>query len=238
MNSKYKIVAAICARGGSKSVKNKNIRPLGGKPLIDHSLECAAQCDLIDEIVVSSDDDQILERAKGFSEVHIRKRPVELANDVIPRLEAVKDAVLWLEEKVNLTFDIVVDLGVATPLKTKDDLTQCVQTLLEKKATNVFSVTEAVKNPYYNMVELVEGRVQIVKNSHGVFQCRQECPKVFEMNDAFNVWFRDSLFKDRAQFQERTQLFEMPAERSIDIDTELDFRLAELIVQEKEAKGG
>ena len=227
------VLGTVCARGGSKGVPGKNIRLLGGRPLICHTLDCARASALLDHCVVSSDDEAILKVAREHGYAAACKRPPELATDSISRIEAIRHALLWAETAQGRTYDIVVDLGVATPLKSTADLDACLHMLVAQKSGNLLTAAPAAKNPYFNMVEVVDGRVKLVCAERRGVSCRQEAPAVYDMNDAFNVWRRSVLFSATPQFNESTRLYVMPAGRSVDIDTEMDFKLAHLYWQEQ-----
>lgn len=225
------ILATICARGGSKGVKNKNIRLLAGKPLIQYSLELVKQSQLIDEYIVSTDSEAIMDIVKK-SGYEIRfKRPDELAGDKVSRIEPIRHAVKWVEHNLQKKFDIIIDFGVATPLKNVEDVDNSLKLLVDSGASNILSVTPCHRNPYFNMVEQIEGKVTKVKQLPQRINDRQSAPQVFDMNDAFNVWRYDVLFSDQPQFNANTKIFIMPRERSIDIDEEMDFTIAEALVK-------
>jgi len=226
------ILATICARGGSKGVKNKNIRLLKNKPLIEYSLDIINQSSLIDGYIISTDSDEIIKVVGNLGYKIEFKRPSELASDKVSRIDAIKHAVLWKEKNDRRIFDIIVDLGVATPLKTKEDLNNAVKLCIDSNAANVFSVCPCARNPYFNMVEVIDGKVKLVKENLEI-TARQQAPIVYEMNDGFNVWSHDSLFSDNPQFKDSTKIYIMPRERSIDIDEEEDFRIAEMILNKQ-----
>ena len=224
-----KILVTICARGGSKGVKNKNIKELNGKPLICYSLDILNKSKLIDDYIISTDSEQIIKVVKDYGFKVNFKRPCELAKDKVSRIDVVRHAVRWIDENMNKKFDIIVDLGVATPLKNEDDLDNSIRLLVDNDYTNVFSVTPASRNPYYNMVEKINGKVCKVKDLSYKLTDRRDAPKVYNMNDGFNVWWSKTLFSKTPQFNEKTGMYVMPAERSVDIDEPIDFRIAEAI---------
>lgn len=225
-----KILATICARGGSKGVKNKNIRLLDGIPLIAYSLNIAKSCSLVDDYVVSTDSDEIIMVVKNFGYKVEFKRPGELAGDNVSRIDAIQHAVSWMENNHNTKYDIIVDLGVATPLKSVEDLENSLRLCIDYEFENVFSVCPCIKNPYFNMVEVIDNRVKLVKESYEI-KSRQKAPEVYEMNDAFNVWIPNALFSSNPQFNKTTSIYIMPRERSVDIDEEEDFNIAEIILK-------
>jgi CMP-N-acetylneuraminic acid synthetase len=139
----------------------------------------------------------------------------------------------WMQDKANFKFDILVLLHVTTPLRNAEDIDNCIRLLVEENADNVFSVTEAYRNPYFNMVEISrENKVRLVKEGH--FVTRQSAPQVFDMNSSIYVWWKDVLMEKKGLFLDKTRLYPMPRERSIDIDEPLDFRIAEMLLLDRQ----
>lgn len=224
------ILAVICARGGSKGVKNKNIRELSSKPLICYSLDILKESKYIDDYIISTDSDDIINEVEKYGFKIEFKRPHHLALDKVSRIEVIKHAFDWVENNKKKKFDVIVDIGVATPLKTAEDMDNCIELLVDYKANNILSVTPSQRNPYYNMVEVIDGVVKKVKNI-GYLKDRRDAPRVYEMNDGFNVWKNDTLFCKQPQFNDKTGIYIMPRERSIDIDEEIDFFIAEALLK-------
>lgn len=232
MYKKKSILATICARGGSKGVANKNIRQLCGKAVIEYTLDILKNSSIVDNYIISTESDLIMDvvRKAGFN---IRfKRPAELAGDKVSRIEAIRHAVAWIEREDRKIYDVIVDLGVATPLKSTEDLDNCIKLGIDSDADNVLSACSSSRNPYYNMVETIDSKVKIVKETK-IISDRRDAPTVYDLNDAFNVWKHDVLFKENCQFNENTKLFIMPRQRSIDIDEEFDFVLAEVLMTKR-----
>jgi CMP-N,N'-diacetyllegionaminic acid synthase len=229
MYKNNKILVTVCARGGSRGVKNKNIRLLNNKPLICHTLDILKKSPFIDAYVISSDSGQIIKVAQDYGcEVYF-KRPKRLAQDKVGRIEAIRHAANWIENDRKEKYEIIADLGVATPLKTTKDFEGCVKLLIDKGASNVFSVSVAQRNPYYNMIEIKRNRVKIVKKISGEISDRRDAPLVYSLNDGVNVWRRRVLFSKQPFFTSTTKAYIMPRERSIDIDEEVDFKIAECL---------
>lgn len=225
-----RILATICARGGSKGVKNKNIRLLDNKPLIGYSLDLLINNSIVDDYVISTDSDEIIQVVRNLDFIVDFKRPPELAEDHVSRIDAIKHAVKWKESHTDQPFDIIADLGVATPLKNRDDLSNAIRLCIDNKADNILTVCPSSRNPYFNMVEVIDGKVRISKELKNI-NSRQQAPAVYDMNDAFNIWRKEVLFADDPQFNESTLIYIMPRDRSVDIDEEEDFQFAELIIK-------
>ncbi len=224
-----KTVAIICARGGSRGVPRKNIRLLCGKPLIVHTIEVAGKCKLIDRVIVSTDDSEIAKIASvnGAEVPFLRSK--ELATDNAPKLPVLKHAIHFLESKLAYFPDIIVDLDPTSPLRTEKDIENCIR-MVEEGIDNVFSVTEARRNPYFNMVEIVNNKVQLVKKPTRPVSGRQEVPKVYDMNASIYVWKRDALMSNDSIFLENTKVYIMP-NWAMDIDNETDFEFVEFILK-------
>lgn len=227
------ILCVIPARGGSKGLPGKNIKQLAGKPLIAYTIEQAKGSKYIDRVIVSTEDEQIAEAAGEFSAEVPFKRPKELAEDNSSMMDVLLHAVQWMEEEAKFKFDILVLLHVTTPLRNTDDIDKCIELLVDEKADNVFSVADAYRNPYFNMVEVsAANEVKLVKEGH--FTTRQSAPKVFDMNASIYVWWKDTFKTQKGLFLKKTRIYPMPRERSVDIDEPLDFRIAEMLLQDKQ----
>lgn len=224
-------ICTICARGGSKGVKNKNVRNLQGKPLIAHTVEQAKHSQLFDCIAVSSDSQQILDIAQACGVDFLVSRPAELANDTAAKLPAIRHCVSQVERKSGFQFDVVVDLDATSPLRLLEDIQGAVSLLERQGIGNVITGTPSRRSPYFNLVELDENQVvRLSKPLHQSIVRRQDSPTCFDMNASIYVWQRRVLFDCETVFNSDTQLFVMPAERSVDIDSELDFEIVELLM--------
>ncbi len=231
-----KRICTICARGGSKGVPGKNIRDMAGKPLIAYSILQAKSSGLFEKIAVSSDSRTILDAAQEWGADCLIERPVELATDNSSKLPAIRHCVEEAEKVLNNNFDIVVDLDIASPLRTTDDIRGAVELLEKKKVGNVITGTPARRSPYFNMVELnQQGVVRLVKSPGIPVVCRQDAPECFDMNASIYVWHREVLSKSEGVFSEDTLLYVMPEERSVDIDSELDFKVVEFLISKNKS---
>lgn len=225
-----KRLCTILARGGSKGVPGKNIRPLLGKPLIAHSIEQARAASLFDHIAVSSDDTAILDAARVAGADHLIERPSELATDQAAKTPAIQHCVEVVESQIGEQFDVVADLQPTSPLRLPEDIQGAVALLEEGEAENVITGSPAKCSPYFNLVEEREdGSVGLSKPTDPPIVRRQDAPRTFDMNGSIYVWRRDTLMHRSGLFLAGTRLFEMPDERSADIDTELDFQFVEFL---------
>ena len=234
--SKHKsILCTICARGGSKGVKNKNIRHLCSKPLIAYTIEQALAWGKADKVVVSTDSPDIANVARTYGAQVPFMRPARLATDNAPKLDAIRHAVAESEKYFGQVYDIIVDLDATSPFRKSYDLDRCLEKFLKTRAQTLFSVVTAHKNPYFNMVEISRSGFAVLckKPRLGVVR-RQEAPAVFEMNASIYFYRRDYLMdKDnRTPISSRSAVYLMDQVSSYDIDRELDFKFAEFLIGE------
>ena len=228
-------ICTICARGGSKGVKNKNVRELAGKPLIAHSLEQAIASNLFDLIAVSSDSDLVLEIAQEHGADLLVERPAELATDTAAKIPVIRHCVEEAERRSGKRFDVVVDLDATSPLRTVEDIQNSVGLLEESKVSNVITASPARRSPYFNLVELNSDGVAVLsKQLSQPIVRRQDSPQCFDMNASIYVWTHESLFDNPTVFNGDTRLFVMPEERSVDIDNDLDFEIVEFLIKKKD----
>jgi CMP-N,N'-diacetyllegionaminic acid synthase len=227
-------ICTICARGGSKGVLGKNVRALHGKPLIAYTIEQAKESGLFDVIAVSSDSQDILETAKTFGADILIQRPAELATDSAAKLPAIRHAVASVEQEHGTMFDTFVDLDATSPLRSIEDIRNAVALLETSGAGNVITAMPSRRSPYFNLVEVDQhGKVDLAKRPAVPFVRRQDAPKCYDMNASIYAWKRAALFDAPSLFNADTQLYVMPEERSIDIDSELDFVFVEFLMAQR-----
>jgi len=226
-------LAVICARGGSKGVKGKNLRLLAGKPLIAHTIEQAKDSGVFDWIAISSDSAEIRETGLAWEADFAIERSLVLANDTAPKIPAIRHCADAVEGLAGTRLDTIVDLDATAPLRSLDDIRGAVAMLESSDAGNVVSGMPARRSPYFNLVELDErGRVHLSKKPDTTVARRQDAPRCFDLNASIYVWRRESLFSNcDSALADNTILFEMPEERSIDIDNEIDFAFVEFMMQ-------
>lgn len=225
----------VLARGGSKGIKDKNLKLLAGIPLIAHSIRQAEECGLFDAVAVSSDDPRILGIAEEYGVTCRIRRPAELAGDAAPKVPAMRHCCLEAEKQCGQTFDIIVDLAVTSPLRSAQDIAAAIAKRDETGAPNVTTASPSEHSPYYNIVELDgQNRIKVCKALERPLLRRQDAPETFECNGAVYVWTRDALMTcgDKSLLED-TVLHIMPRERAIDIDTEVDFELARILLDRR-----
>ena len=226
-------LCTICMRSGSKGVKNKNYKILNGFPLMYYTIEQAKKSRLFDEIVISTDSKKIASIAKKYNIDVWFYRPRKLSGDRVGKLEVIRHALLESEKYYNKNFDIIVDLDVTSPLRLYSDINKAYKQFINKDADILISGTEARRSPYFNQVEEINDSFYLVKNFKKNIKRRQDSPKVYDMNASIYIWKKNSLLNQRTLFSSNTTLYIMPPERSIDIDSELDFRIVEYIMKKE-----
>jgi CMP-N,N'-diacetyllegionaminic acid synthase len=224
-------IISICARGGSQGLPGKNIRPLCGKPLIGWTIEQALASGAGQRVYVSTDDDAIAAVARTFGATVPFLRPAELASATAGKLPVIQHLVAWVEQHEGPVTRIL-DLDPTSPLRTLEDVAAC-DALLDDGCDAVITGYEAEKNPYFNMVEAQpDGFYERVCRPAQEALGRQAAPKVYAMNASIYAWHRHAL---RASLWDagRIRLHVMPRERSIDIDSAIDFELVELLMKKR-----
>ncbi|MGD1935457.1 MAG: cytidylyltransferase domain-containing protein [Candidatus Phaeomarinobacter sp.] len=231
-------LATILARGGSKGLPGKNVRMIAGRPLIAHSVSHALEAALFDAVVVSSDDEAILAAGKAAGATHLVTRPVEMASDEAGKLPGLRHCVAEMEARLGASFDVIADLQPTSPTRLASDIHDAVSMQAKLGVANVISGTEAKSSPYFNLVEeQAGGAVALSKASVGDVVRRQDAPRCFDLNGSIYVWRRDALMDGDGLWFADTHLYEMPAERSVDIDTEVDFLFADFLMSRVNAAG-
>lgn len=204
---------------------------LRGKPLIAYTIEQALACPQIDKVYVSTDDTEIMIVAEEWGAIVPFRRPAELSTSTaakIPVIQHLVDHVLGL----GVDISTIVDLDPTSPLRDVADI-QAAISLLDADTDAVITGYAADKNPYFNMVEAKpDGNIGLVKPLAEGVTSRQQAPKVYSMNASIYVWHTNSLSK--GLWNGRTRIYEMPRERSIDIDSEIDFKLVEILMSERD----
>jgi len=235
VGSRVSLLCTICARGGSKGVPGKNLRPLLGKPLIAHSIEQARQSGLFAAIAVSSDSQEILEAAKRNGADVLVRRPDAMATDAAPKLPAIRHCFETAERELGRTFPIFVDLDATSPLRLPEDIAAAIRLLETTGASSVVTGAPARRSPYFNLVELDQrGVPHLCKALKTPLVRRQDAPRCFDMNASIYVWRREPFLSAPAVFYDDTRLFEMPQERSIDIDSALDWEVVQFLMTRRQ----
>lgn len=231
MNS---ILITICARGGSKGVKGKNIRNLLGYPLIYYTIKQAQDWSKAKRVVVSTDSKDIAKLAKKFKAEVPFTRPPKLATDKAAKIPVIRHALITSEKFFKEKYDLIMDLDVTSPIRKVQDLENALKLFLKESPKTLFSVVPAHRNPYFNMVEeSTLGRVKICKQNSR-FATRQEAPKVYDMNASIYIYKREYLLdkKNNSSISDDSVAYVMDENSKTDIDSELDFKFIEFLVKE------
>ena len=222
------IVAFIFARGGSKGLPRKNLRPLAGQPLIVHAIELGLALPRVKKVIVSTDDLEIADIARNAGAEIPFLRPAELATDTAPEWLAWRHAIRAVRE-AGETIDVFLSLPPTSPLRTVEDVDCCLDALLNSKSDIVVTVRDAERSPYFNMVrQTEEGDVRLA--IEGEFYRRQDAPIMYDMTTVAYAARADFILEADRIFDGRVQAVWIPRERALDIDNELDLIVGESLV--------
>lgn len=231
-----KNLITICARAGSKGVIKKNIRELNGKALIAYTIEIAKkfQAEFNADIALSTDSEEIKSVAKEFGLESDYLRPEFLGGDKVGKLDVIEHLLSFEEERNSTTYQCILDLDVTSPLRTVEDLKEAFSRIQKDDSIlNLFSVNEAKKNPYFNMVEdRGDGKCKLVKEGE-TFLSRQETPKVFDLNASFYFYRRTFFSEKNRKVINPNSSYYLMEHLCFDIDEEIDFSFMEYILKNK-----
>ena len=222
-------LAIIPARGGSKGVKNKNIKRLNGKPLIYYTIRVAKKAKCIDRVIVSTDSEEIKKIALKFGAEVSFLRPRNLSTDKTPMYPVIRHALEFLEKKGE-RFNIIVVLQPTSPLRRAIDIQQAIAKLIKTGADSIASVCLSEHSPFWMKV-IKQGKIYPIIKSRQ-YSRRQDLPKVYRLNGAIYITKRDVLKKQKRILGANTQAFVMPVENSIDINTGLEFKIAAITLRD------
>lgn len=225
------ILGIITARGGSRRVPLKNIKLLGGKPLIAYSIEAAHSSNLLDRLIVSSDHPEIISIAKQYGAEVPFVRPKELAEEVPSEL-VVQHAVNYMEEIEKMAVDIVVAIQPTTPFIKGVDIDACINLVKNNGFDSSFSCRLITEPPQWMFRKLPNGGGEpfiagSIKGNRGIFQ---ELEELYIPNGGIYVTKKDALFRENVLITKKVGLYVMPHERSVDIDEQMDFLFAEFLL--------
>ncbi len=222
------IVASICARGGSKGISRKNLLSLNGKPLLQIAIECAKASSTIDEVIISTDVEEIAELGRKCGALVPFMRPAELAADTSSKWDVFRHLVETYEKLANVRIDVLADLDVGVPLRLPEDVDGCVRALQSMDVDVVTTVYEAERNPYFNMVQIDdEGLAHVVVRSPAPIVRRQDAPVVYSMTPAVFAIRRDALWSCRHWAESRMTAYPIDRLRAVDLDVPADLAILE-----------
>ncbi len=216
--------AFIFARGGSKGLPGKNIKDLGGIPLLAHGIRLAQAMDRVERVFVSTDDAQIAAVAAQFG-AEVIDRPAVLATDTASEWKAWQHAIEYVRA-LDLNFDVFLSLPATSPLRNAEDVANCLDAL-QANTDVVITGTPSARSPYFNMVSTdVAGLAHVVIGT-AEFKRRQDVPPVYDITTVAYVARPDFIMTHERLFEGRVRLVVVPKERAVDIDDEFDFKVAQ-----------
>lgn len=230
------ILITICARGGSKGIPNKNIKMLAGKPLINYTIDLAIEFKTefkTVDIALSSDSIKIIDIARktGLEVPYIR--PEILATDNVGKIDTITDVLRYYEKENKTRYDYILDLDVTSPLRNMIDLKAAFEIIQsDLDATNLFSVSPANRNPYFNMVENKVGEYfGLVKQINDNVLTRQAAPKVYDLNASF-YFYKRSFFDlgYKSVITDKSLIYEVP-HICFDLDHPIDFDVISYLIE-------
>lgn len=221
-----KIIAIIPARGNSKGLKRKNMCELNGKPLIEHTINAAKKCDLIDEVFVTTEDKEIKEFALSL-DVSLIDRPNNLSQDHIQNNDVIRHALEIIKNNYNYLPEITVLLQPTSPLRDESDIKACVQGMIAKNTMSAISVYESDIHP---------AKAILIKNENAfpygtiedMEKRRQDLEKTYYQNGAIYAVKTEQFLKQKSFYIQPCFAYVMKKEKSVDIDSEIDLEIAEL----------
>ena len=219
-------LAIIPARGGSKRLPRKNILDLCGKPLISWSIEAALKSKYISKVVVSSDDEEILNISSNFG-ADIIKRPYELANDTATTFDAIKHTINNLEK-----YDYIVLLQPTSPLRNVKHIDEAIELLEEKQADGIVSVSEMDHSPLWSNTLPKDGNMNNFLRDEVLNKRSQDLEKYYRLNGAVYICKTDKLLENKSFFlKDNIFAYIMDRKSSIDIDEEIDFLFVQRVIE-------
>jgi len=225
---KNKIIAIIPARGGSKRIPRKNIKLLCGKPLIYYTIREALKSKRISKTIVSTENEEVAKTSNEYG-AEVIKRPIQLAKDETPTIDVIFH-VLQVVKAENFEPGLVVLLQPTSPLRNAQDIDNAIELFLKNDCESVVSVCEAEHSPYWSF-EIENRYLKPIFGGKYLNMRRQDLPKVYTPNGAIYVSTPEILRKYKSFYCSKTISYIMPPERSVDIDNEIDFMLAELLMR-------
>ena len=227
---KEKVLAFIPARGGSKGVKNKNIKPLEGKPLIAYTIEAAKETGIFEDIIVSTDSEKIAAIAKEQGAYVPFLRPQELAQDNSTTIDAIKHLIQTMKEEFGKTYDSIIVLQPTSPLRSAKHIKEGYQIYKDKNANFVVSVCECEHSPLWTNTLDEEGRMDKFLSDEVKNKNRQDIPVYYRLNGALYIGKVDEVINNNGFYGKNSFSYIMEKDYSVDIDSELDFKIAEVLM--------
>lgn len=233
----FRFATCIFARGGSKGLSGKNIREFDGKPLIARAIEQALSLKNVTEVYVSTDSVEIADVAKSYGASVPFMRPPELAQDNSPEWAAWRHMLSFLLERDGELPEAMLSVPTTAPLRLVEDIQRCIDAFELGETDAVVTVTDAHRSPYFNMVRIdAQGFAETVISNASIIYRRQDTPNVFDMTTAAYMVDSQFILSHGGIFEGRVKSIYLPLERAVDIDTLLDFEIAEFMFQRKRGR--
>ncbi len=232
------IVAMIFARGGSKGLPGKNVKPFLGKPLIGWAIEHALAVSRVRRVIVSTDSHEIAEVALQYKAEVPFIRPAELALDESPEWSAWRHALEFIKQEEKRLPDAMLSVPTTAPLRLVADLEHCLDEFEKQDSDIIITVSESHRNPYFNMVTMnSDGTVKLAVNNGRPVKRRQDAPNVFDIATVAYVARSSFVMEKIGLFSGRVRAVVVPKERAVDIDTIYDFEIAEFLMKQRLSNG-
>lgn len=232
MYKNKRILAVITARGGSKGIPGKNIKLLGGKPLIAYTIEAAKASQFLTRCILSSDDAEIIEVSKKFGADVPFVRPTELAQDNSTSIEVVQHAINWLKENDGQEYDYLMILQPTSPFRSSEDIDECIKKIVDTDTDSVMSMKELIDFSVKKVKRIENDLILPWLEDEGVWTlARQNLEKVYKRNCAIYLTKTELIMKGDL-FGKTSRPYIMPEERSVDINKPIDFELAEFYLKQ------
>lgn len=230
-------VAAVFARGGSKGVPNKNLRLVGGKPLVVRAIEDAQACSELSRVIVSTDSEEIAEVAQRAGAEVPWLRPAALSRDTAREWDAWRHMLKWLEQRGELP-ELLVVVPCTAPLRQPQDIQRCIAAAQQSGVDIVITVSEAHRNPWFNMVTVdAGGQAKLVLEPQARIHRRQDAPRVYDVGTVAFVAKSRYVLDNDSLYDGVAKAIEVPVERALDVDSEIDLILANLLATRRDQQG-
>lgn len=231
-----RLLGLITARGGSKRIPGKNLREVGGKPLLAWTVEEACKSSLLDAVVMTTDDVEIADAARRYGASVPFMRPARLAGDATPHIDCVFHALEQLVEQGDEPFDAVVLLQPTSPLRTVDDIDGLLQEALDKKAEAMVTVHDSTEHPYFVRFFGENGVLDPFMRQDVFYPRKQDLQKTYYINGAVYFNTVESLYRTKTFYPEGQYGYEMPAERALQVDSEFEMLVADMLLHRREGR--
>ena len=224
------LVALICARGGSKGIKNKNLIKINKKSFIRISIEHAKKIKSIKRIFVSTDSIIIAKEAIKYGAEVPFLRPKKLAKDKTPEIYVWRHAIKFLNSKLNLNPEYIISLPTTSPLRKISDVKKCISKTSKDNLDILFTAKESSRNPYFNIIEKKNNRISTACFTKGKkYFRRQDAPKCYDLCTICYIFKTEYVMKTKNLYSGKADFFKVSKETSIDIDDKFDYKLAKIL---------